>query len=102
MTNGYGRSRLALPCTDLLDAAYEMDAEKFASIFHPLSSVTKVAEDGNLGVTPIAAWLAAVRNLKAPKQQGFERNDRIISMDVESELALLKVKLQIPPHSFTD
>lgn len=83
------------------DAAYEMDAEKFASIFHPLSFVTKVAEDGNVSVTPIATWLAAVRNMKAP-EQGFERDDQIISIDVESELALLKVKLRIPPRSFTD
>jgi len=84
------------------DAAYEMDAEKFASIFHPLSSVTKVAEDGNVGVTPIATWLAAVRNMKAPKQQGFERVDQILSTDVEGELALVKVKLRIPPRCFTD
>ena len=85
------------------DAAYEMDAEKFASIFHLSSSVTKVADDGNLGVTPIASWLAAVRTMKAPKQQqGFEREDQIVSVDVESDLALLKLKLRIPPRSFTD
>jgi len=84
------------------DAAYEMDADKFAAIFHPSSSVTKVGDDGNLGVTPIATWLAAVRNLKAPKQQGLERHDQILSIDVEGELALLKLKLQIPPRYFTD
>jgi hypothetical protein len=84
------------------DAAYEMDAEKFASIFDPSSSVTKVGEDGNVGVTPIAVWLAAVRNMKAPKQQGFGRDDQILSIDVEGELAHLKLKLQIPPRVFTD
>lgn len=84
------------------DAAYEMDADKFAAIFHPSSSVTKVADDGKVSVVPIAEWLAAVRNLKAPKRQGFERNDRILSIDVERELALLKLKLQIPPRHFTD
>ena len=84
------------------DAAYEMDADKFAAIFHPSSSVTKVADDGKVSVVPIAEWLAAVRNLKAPKQQGFERDDRILSIDVERELALLKLKLQIPPRHFTD
>ena len=35
------------------DAAYEMDAEKFASIFHPSSSVTKIGEDGNVDVTDL-------------------------------------------------
>ncbi|MFG3591294.1 nuclear transport factor 2 family protein [Bradyrhizobium sp. RDI18] len=84
------------------DGAYEMDADKFASIFHPSSSVTKVGDDGNVSVTPIATWLAAVRNLKAPKQQGLERQDQILSIDVEGELALLKLKLQIPPRYFTD
>jgi hypothetical protein len=84
------------------DAAYEMDAEKFASIFHAASSVTKVGDDGNVSVTPIATWLAAVRKLTAPKQQGLERRDEIISIDVEGELALVKLKLQIPPRHFTD
>jgi putative lumazine-binding protein len=84
------------------DAAYEMDADKFASIFHPSSSVTKVGDDGNVGMTPIAMWLTAVRNMKAPQQQGLERHDQIVSIDVERELALLKLKLQIPPRYFTD
>lgn len=84
------------------DAAYEMDAEKFASIFHPSSSVTKVADDGDVGVTPIAMWLAIVRNATAPKQQGAERDDEIVSLDVEKDLALLKVKLRVPPRHFTD
>lgn len=84
------------------DAAYEMDAEKFASIFHPSSSVTKVADDGDVGVTPVAIWLAVVRNTKAPKQQGVERDDEILSIDVERDLALLKVRLRVPPHHFTD
>ena len=84
------------------DGAYEMDADKFASIFHPLSSVTRVGDDGSVSVTPIATWLAAVRNLKAPKEQGLERQDQILSIDVEGELALVKLKLRIPPRYFTD
>ena len=84
------------------DAAYEMDADKFASIFHHSSSVTKVGEDGNVSVTPIEVWLAAVRNMKAPKQLGLERRDEILSIDVVRELALLKLKLQIPPRYMTD
>lgn len=84
------------------DAAYEMDADKFASIFHHSSSVTKVGEDGNVSVTPVEMWLAAVRNMKAPKQLGLERHDEILSIDVVRELALLKLKFQIPPRYFTD
>ncbi len=40
--------------------------------------------------------------MKAPKLQGLERHDEILSIDVERDLALLKVKLQIPPRYFTD
>ncbi len=84
------------------DAAYEMDADAFASIFHHSSSVTKVGEDGNVSVTPVAMWLAAVRNMTSPKQLGLARHDEILSIDVVRELALLKLKLQIPPRYFTD
>ena len=37
--------------------------------------MTKIGEDGNVSVTPIETWLAAVRNLKAPKELGLERQD---------------------------
>ena len=84
------------------DAAYEMDADKFASIFHPSCSVTKAGADGNVSVTPIEMWLAGVRSMKAPKLQGLERHDEILSIDVVRELALLKLKLQIPPRYFID
>lgn len=84
------------------DAAYEMDAEKFASIFHPASAVTRVGDDGNVSVTPIETWLTAVRNMKAPKQQGAVRHDQILSVDVVREMALVKLKLQVPPRRFTD
>jgi hypothetical protein len=84
------------------DAAYEMDADRFASVFHQSCSVTKVGEDGNVSVTPLEMWLAAVRNMKAPKQLGLERRDEILSIDVVRELALLKLKLQIPPRYMTD
>jgi Putative lumazine-binding len=95
------RALLAIAQT-YFDAAYEMDADKFASIFHHSSSVTKIGEDGDVSVTPIEMWLAAVRSLKSPKQQGLERHDEILSIDVERELALLKLKLQIQPRYFTD
>ncbi|GFE84921.1 hypothetical protein GCM10011487_69210 [Steroidobacter agaridevorans] len=84
------------------DAAYEMDADKFASIFHPACSVTKLGEDGNVSVTPIETWLAGVRSLQAPKLQGLSRHDELLSIDVEKGLALLKLKLQVPPRYFTD
>jgi hypothetical protein len=85
-----------------LDAAYEMDADKFASVFHTVSSVSKVGEDGNVSVTPIHAWLDAVRTIEAPSRRGLERRDEISSIDVENALAVVKVKFQIAARRFTD
>jgi hypothetical protein len=84
------------------DAAHEMNAEKFRSIFHPSSSVTRVGDDGTVSVTPIEGWLTGVASMQAPKLQGLERRDEILSVDVVRELALVKLKLQIPPRYFTD
>jgi hypothetical protein len=84
------------------DAAYDMDADKFASLFHPSSSVTRIGQDSDVSVTPIATWLAVVRGTTSPRQQGFDRDDQILSIDVEKDLAVLKVKLQVPPRVFTD
>jgi Putative lumazine-binding len=76
------RALLAMTQT-YFDAAYEMDADKFAPLFHASSSVTKISEDGNVSATPIDMWLAAVRNMKSPKQLALERHDEILSIDVE-------------------
>lgn len=84
------------------DAAYEMDADRFASIFHASSSVTMVGNGGAVSVTPIENWLALVRKIESPKQHGAERHDEVLSIDVVRELALLKVRLQIPPRQVTD
>lgn len=84
------------------DAAHEMNAEKFGSIFHPSSAVTRVGDDGTVSVTPIETWLAGFARMQSPKLQGLERRDEIQSVDIVRELALVKLKLQIPPRYFTD
>ena len=96
---------LATMAQAYFDAAYDMDADKFASMFHSassVSSVTRVGDEITVSVTPIESWLTAVRNMKAPKQLGLERRDELLSIDVVRELALVKLKLQIPPRYFTD
>jgi hypothetical protein len=84
------------------DAAHDMDADRFAPLFHPASCVTRIGDDGDVSVTPIAAWLAAVRTMESPRRRGFERSGQILSVDVEKELAVVKVTLQVPPRVFTD
>jgi hypothetical protein len=61
-----------------------------------------VGDDGNVSVTPLGNWLAVVRNMKAPQQQGAQRHDQVLSVDVTRDMALLQLKLQVPPRRFTD
>ncbi|ALN61912.1 hypothetical protein GLA29479_1028 [Lysobacter antibioticus] len=84
------------------DAAYDMDAEQFRTIFHPLSAVTRIGDDGEVNVMPIETWLAGVRNATAPRKLGLERKDEVVAIDVSEHLALIKLKLQMPPRHFTD
>lgn len=84
------------------DAAYEMDADKFASIFHESSSVTRRGEGDSVAVVPIAAWLDTVRGLGSPREAGGVRDDRIVSIALTRDMALLKLRLRIPPREVTD
>lgn len=84
------------------DAAYDMDADGFASVFHPTCSVTRVGDDGAVSVISLDTWLAAVRTMESPRARGLERRDRILTIDVIRDLALLKLELQMPPRHMTD
>ncbi|MGL4636963.1 MAG: nuclear transport factor 2 family protein [Beijerinckiaceae bacterium] len=85
-----------------LDALYEGDAEKIATVFLPSSALTQVF-DNELKITPRDVWLDAVRNRPSPKAQGLSRHDHILAIDLISDtLAHVKVKCAIPPRFFTD
>lgn len=84
------------------DAAYDMDADKFASIFHEGASVTRKGEDDTVAVTPVTAWLDIVRTLKSPRETAAERKDQILSIDLVRDMALLRISLRIPPREVTD
>lgn len=84
------------------DAAYDMDAEQFQAIFHPLSAVTRIGDHGEVSVMPIETWLAGVRNATAPRKLKLERKDEVVAIDISDDLALIKLRLQMPPRYFTD
>ena len=84
------------------DAAYDMDAEQFQAIFHPLSAVTRMGDHGEVSVMPIETWLAGVRNATAPRELKLERKDEVVAIDISDDLALVKLRLQMPPRYFTD
>lgn len=84
------------------DAAYAMDADKFATIFDPAAQVTRRGDGNSVVVTPIAAWLDAVRSLTSPQDTGGVRADQILSIAITRDMALLKLRLRIPPREVTD
>ena len=61
------------------DAAYTMDAEKFAPLFDPCASVTCRDHHEGVVVAPIATWLDMGRGMPSPRDAGGMRNDEILS-----------------------
>lgn len=84
------------------DAAYTMDADSFATIFDPAALVTRRGDSNSVVVTPITAWLDLVRTLTSPQEAGSVRADQILSIAVTRDMALLKLRLRIPPREVTD
>ena len=68
-----GIDKLAALAQTYFDAAHDMDADKFASIFHEAAFVTRNGENETVVVTPVAAWLDTVRTLKPPREAGAAR-----------------------------
>lgn len=101
-TSSKGLGGLADLAQTYFDAAYDMDADKFASIFHEAGAVTRLEENDAMVVTSIAAWLDVVRTMKSPRQAGVERQDRIESISLGRNMALLKLRLRIPPREVID
>jgi putative lumazine-binding protein len=101
-TQSKGIEGLADLAQTYFDAAYDMDADKFASIFHEASTVTREGENDSVVVTPVAAWLDTVRAMNSPRQAGVERQDRIVSINLGRNMALLQLRLRIPPREVTD
>lgn len=84
------------------DAAYAMDADSFATIFDPAALVTRRGDGNSVVVTPIGAWLDLVRTLTSPQDAGGVRADQIVSIAMTRDMALLKLRLRIPPREVTD
>jgi Putative lumazine-binding len=93
---------IAAAAQTYLDALYEGDADRLASVFLPTSALTQ-SFGGEVIITPRDAWLDAVRNRQAPKAAGLGRHDRILTIDrISGDLAHVKLNCAIPPRFFTD
>lgn len=84
------------------DAVYAMDADAFATVFNPAASITRRGDGDSVVVTPLAAWLDVVRGLAAPRDAGGVRADKVLSIAITGDMALLKLRVRIPPREMTD
>src|SRR4051812_13726145 len=76
------------------------DSEKLLESFHTETILYSV-DDGKIDKTEMSAW---VENLKKRKQIGDVRKGelKIISVDSLNNVAVAKIKIQLPNLEFTD
>jgi hypothetical protein len=84
------------------DAAYELDAGKFATIFSPTASITRRGDDDSVLVTALSAWLDAVGGMTSPRDAGVARVDEILAIAITRDMAMLKLRLRMPSREVTD
>lgn len=84
------------------DAAYAMDADRFAPLFASSASITRRGDGDSVVTTPVDAWLDAVRKLPSPQDAGDARDDRILAIAVARGMAMLQLRLRIAPREVTD
>jgi hypothetical protein len=89
-----------------LDGLHEGDAEKIASVFHPVSHLYSEGSGeaaGGVADMPRDKWLDMVRGRPSPKSQGQQRHDRIVTIDQSGPgTAFVKAECAIPPRFFVD
>ena len=88
-----------------LDGLHEGDADKIASVFHPVSHLYSENGSEAEGVAdlPRDKWLDMVRNRPSPKSQGQTRHDRIVTIDQSGPAtAFVKAECALPPRFFVD
>jgi len=83
------------------DGMYHSDAEKLKKAFHPSASLYGYLE-GELAIIPLDNWLAHVRGVPAPFENGEEYDMRIVSTDVTGAVAAVKVADLYLGRRFTD
>jgi hypothetical protein len=86
-----------------LDGLYEGDGAKITQAFHPVAHLYSVAKDGTVADLPRATWLEWMAARQKPSEMGFQREDRVLAIDMAGEdAACVKVNCCIPPRYFTD
>lgn len=86
-----------------LDGLYEGDTEKLRSVFHPVSHLYSAAPDGSVADLPRTEWLERVASRQKPSEMDFERQDKILAIDMAGDdAACVKLNCAVPPRYFTD
>ncbi len=83
------------------EGMYHSDTEKLKRAFHPQASLYGYLE-GELVIIPLDNWLAHVRGVPAPVENGEEYDMKIVSTDVTGAVAVVKVADLYLGKRFTD
>ena len=84
-----------------LEALHHGDVDVLAKVFAP-GSALHAASDGKATTIALEPWLERVRNRKSAHASGFESRNHVLSIEVESSMAMAKVTSAFPPKSFVD
>lgn len=84
-----------------LNALHDGDVNGLARAFAPTSALY-ASTDGEATALAIDTWLDRVRNRKSARDSGHEARNRILSVEVEGDMAMAKVSSAFPPKAFTD
>lgn len=84
-----------------LEALHAGDVVGLAKAFAP-GSALYASTDGEASSLALEPWLERVRNRKSAKDSGFESHNAVLSIEVESSMAMAKVTSAFPPKRFVD
>lgn len=82
---------------DYFDGLYEGDIEKLTRIFHEDTYLK-----GNQFRSSRDQWLAAVATRAVPSEQGMAYGFEILSMDIEGDMAMVKLEVPLLAAHFID
>ncbi|MCG8274569.1 nuclear transport factor 2 family protein [Aquamicrobium sp. NLF2-7] len=84
-----------------LHALHVGDVDALRQAFAP-GSALYAAINGEATALAVEPWLERVQNRKSPEASGFKSQNRILSIEVEGDMAMAKVTSAFPPKRFVD
>lgn len=85
-----------------LEALYDGDADRLATLFLPQSGLFTGSADGPASVLLRDAWLDRVRGRQSARDAGHANTDAVFAIEVIGTVAMARVTASHPPNRFDD